>query len=147
MKQWMKAEKELDIYFYMAGWILAAVLVVYAVLVNVWHIPLFKAAAPCLFHAATGYYCPGCGGTRAVYALFSGHPLRSFRYHPVVLYLTLVGGYFMISQTIERLSRHRLAIGMHFRAVYLWVTLFLIVWNVLVKNALLFLWGVDLLAV
>jgi hypothetical protein len=147
MKQWMKAEKELDIYFYMAGWILAAILVVHAVLANVWHISLFKAAAPCLFHAATGYYCPGCGGTRAISALFSGHPLRSFRYHPVVLYVALVGGYFMISQTIERLSRHRLAIGMHFRAVYLWGTLFLIVGNVLVKNALLFLWGVDLLAV
>jgi hypothetical protein len=143
----MKAEKELDIYFYMAGWILAAVLVVYAVLAHVWHISLFKAAAPCLFHAATGYYCPGCGGTRAISALFSGHPLRSFRYHPVVLYVALVGGYFMISQTIERLSRHRLAIGMHFRAVYLWETLCLIVGNVLVKNALLFLWGVDLLAV
>jgi hypothetical protein len=147
MKQWMKAEKELDIYFYVAGWILAAVLVACAVLANVWHISLFKAAAPCLFHAATGYYCPGCGGTRAVYALFSGHPLRSFRYHPVVLYVALVGGYFMISQTIERLSVHRLAVAMHFRVAYLWGTLFLIVGNVLVKNALLFLLGVDLLAV
>ena len=24
---------------------------------------------PCLFHLATGYYCPGCGGTRAIASL------------------------------------------------------------------------------
>ena len=27
---------------------------------------------PCLFHLMTGLYCPGCGGTRAVRALFRG---------------------------------------------------------------------------
>ena len=28
---------------------------------------------PCLFHAATGLYCPGCGGLRAAYSLMHGH--------------------------------------------------------------------------
>ena len=27
---------------------------------------------PCLFHLATGYYCPGCGGTRAIASLLHG---------------------------------------------------------------------------
>lgn len=27
---------------------------------------------PCTFHAATGWYCPGCGGTRALYSLMHG---------------------------------------------------------------------------
>ena len=41
---------------------------------------------PCLFHLATGYYCPGCGGTRAITALLHGQILNSVLYHPVVLY-------------------------------------------------------------
>ena len=36
---------------------------------------------PCLFHELTGFYCPGCGGTRAVLALLAGHPVLSFLYH------------------------------------------------------------------
>jgi hypothetical protein len=27
----------------------------------------------CMFHAATGLYCPGCGATRALYALLHGN--------------------------------------------------------------------------
>ena len=37
---------------------------------------------PCLFHAMTGFYCPGCGGTRAVAALLRGDLVSSFCYHP-----------------------------------------------------------------
>ena len=46
---------------------------------------------PCLFHLATGYYCPGCGGTRAITSLLHGQILNSFLYHPVV---PLCGGLF-----------------------------------------------------
>lgn len=31
----------------------------------------------CPFLALTGYWCPGCGGLRAVYALTHGHPLQA----------------------------------------------------------------------
>lgn len=31
----------------------------------------------CLFHSLTGWYCPGCGATRAAYQLLHGHPLRA----------------------------------------------------------------------
>ena len=45
---------------------------------------------PCLFNELTGFYCPGCGGTRAVLALLSGYPVLSFLYHPLVPYCALV---------------------------------------------------------
>jgi hypothetical protein len=33
----------------------------------------------CLFHALTGWNCPGCGATRAAYQLLHGHLLRALQ--------------------------------------------------------------------
>jgi hypothetical protein len=43
---------------------------------------------PCPFHAATGWWCPGCGLTRATHHLLHGDVLAALSYHalaPVVL--------------------------------------------------------------
>lgn len=45
---------------------------------------------PCLFHFITGFYCPGCGGTRAVRLLLQEDIAGSLQYHPFVLYACLV---------------------------------------------------------
>ncbi len=34
---------------------------------------------PCMFHKVTGLHCPGCGATRAVYALLHGRPSDAVR--------------------------------------------------------------------
>jgi len=39
----------------------------------------------CLFHEATGLFCPGCGNTRALHALLHGHILMSLRYNPLLI--------------------------------------------------------------
>ena len=50
----------------------------------------------CPFHALTGLHCPGCGSTRALHALFTGHPLQAIGFNllavlavPVVLYVLI----------------------------------------------------------
>lgn len=43
------------------------------------HVPL------CPLHAATGLYCPLCGGLRAVSALLRGHPAAALRDNALVL--------------------------------------------------------------
>lgn len=58
-----------------------------------WLTPVARGvAAPvmpkCAIRAATGLYCPGCGGTRAVLALLDHDPGAAFRYNP----LLVVGG-------------------------------------------------------
>ena len=98
--------------------------------------------APCMIHAMTGYYCPGCGGTRATYALLHGKIITSLYYHPIVVYGVVVGGWFMISQTIERISRGKIHIGMHYRDLYLWIALVIAIVNCLVKNLILATTGV-----
>mgnify|MGYP001135663182 CR=1 FL=1 len=57
---------------------------------------------PCLFRLLTGFYCPGCGGTRALWALLSGHPLLSFLYHPLVPYSTLTAVWLLGSRLLYR---------------------------------------------
>ena len=69
-----------------------------------------------------------------------------FAAHPFVPYAALLSGWFMISQTIERVSGSRIRIALRFRDVYIWIALLLIVVNCLVKNLALFVWHVDLLA-
>ena len=61
-------------------------------------------------------------------------------------YVAVLAGWFMISQTIERISGGRLKIGMHFREIYMWIAIAIIVINCLVKNLALIVWNIDLLA-
>lgn len=141
----MKADPELDKYFYRMGWILIAAVFLLTVLIRGLGVNLFRYLPPCAIHALTGYYCPGCGGSRAVLALIHGHPVRSAFYHPFVPYAAVVGGWFMISQSVERLSKGRVRIGLHYRNVYLFIALALIFLNLIVKNAVLYVTGIALM--
>lgn len=140
-----KIDKRLDLDFYIMGWcgIGAAVLVL--LITHISHFDFWKLLGPCVFHRLTGYYCPGCGGTRAVQALLAGRPFLSFCYHPFVLYGVVVCGWFMLSQTIERISGGRIEIGLHFREIYIWIAIALIITNCLIKNFALGVWHIDLL--
>lgn len=40
---------------------------------------------PCVFHLATGLYCPGCGITRALHALVHGDLARAWSMNPLAL--------------------------------------------------------------
>lgn len=142
----MKINEKLDDGFYIAGWCVLAVLVIAILGMKITGLQPGGYGMPCMLHALTGYYCPGCGGTRAAAAFLRGDILRSFFYHPIVPYAALLGGWFMVSQTAWRLSGKRLRIGMHFRTVYLWIALGLIAANFLVKNIALAVWHLDLLA-
>lgn len=100
---------------------------------------------PCVFHAVTGLYCPGCGGTRAVGMLLRGEVVLSFFYHPIVVYGGIIYIWFMISHTIESLSCHRLRIGMQYRNLYLYLALILVIINIAVKDVALTAFHIDIL--
>lgn len=136
--------KSLEDELYGAGWIiLASAALVY---------PLYLMSGihlPCVLDTFFGFYCPGCGGTRALKALFQGKLLLSLWYHPLVLYTAVVGGGFMATQTAERLQR-RLTSGQSvsgllcarpvrawkFHDWYLYGAAALLLGNCIVKNIL-----------
>jgi hypothetical protein len=48
---------------------------------------------PCLFHAATGLYCPACGLARALHQLLHGHVVQAFGLNPAaVLFVPIAAG-------------------------------------------------------
>jgi hypothetical protein len=141
----MKKEPEQDNFFYYAGWCVMGLILIYWFVKSVFHFDLVRLIPLCSFYIGTGYYCPGCGGTRAVLALLRGEILRSLFYHPVVPYAALVAGWFMITQTIERLSHGKWKVAMHFRMIYVYILLGLLAVNFIWKNGYLLFTGVHLM--
>ena len=141
----MRKDPSQDSNFYILGWCCIALAVGIVVLNDVFHIQLASLMPPCIFHKITGLYCLGCGGTRAMFALVRGDVFKSLFYHPIVAYTAVVGGWFMISQTIERMSKGKIHIAMHFRIIYLWIGVALAVLNCIWKNAVLLIAGEALM--
>ncbi len=139
----MKKESSQDIYFYIIGWCGIALILAYLFAKYMLGFDILDYTLPCTLYTWTGFYCPGCGGTRAVFALAEGDILQSLYLHPFVPYVAIVGGWFMISQTIERFSRGKIKIALHFRMIYVWIALALIFVNMLYKNAALFFTGIP----
>ena len=108
----MQTDETIDRYFYITGWICIAVFAALAAVIGVCGTQILTKVPPCPLHAYTGYYCPGCGGTRATFALLHGHLIRSFVLHPFVPYTAVFGGWFMLSQTLQRIRQaaHRNAL-------------------------------------
>ena len=53
---------------------------------------------PCLFHALTGAYCPGCGSLRAVHQLLHGRLLAAVDLNPLAVACLPFVGYALVSQ-------------------------------------------------
>jgi hypothetical protein len=71
---------------------------------------------PCMFRAATGLLCPGCGSTRAIHALLQGHVHDALQLNPLAVAVLPVTA-FELGQRLrgrEGLGTHRL------RPFFLW---------------------------
>ncbi len=43
---------------------------------------------PCIFYKITGYKCPGCGTTRALFSLINGNIKEAFNYNKLLFIVT-----------------------------------------------------------
>ena len=128
---------------YQCGWLL--LLIMALLWAGDYFLPVKLRTLPCIVHKWTGYYCPGCGGTRACMALLKGDIRASFIYHPVVLYGAVLYLWFMVSHTIEYLSKGRIAIGMRYTDRYLYGAVGIIIVQCVIKNVLKAVWGIALI--
>ena len=68
----------------------------------------FQTVPSCMFYQMSGLYCPGCGGTRSMEALLTGHVLDSLYYHAFATYLIAGCSLFMGWHTIYLISKKRI---------------------------------------
>lgn len=117
------------------GWCAAGIFAALFLFVRVTGVPVWKFLLPCPFHALTGRStAPGAAGQEPSSGL-AGKWARSLSCTRLCRMQQLASGWFMISQTIERVSGSRIRIALRFRDVYIWIALLLIVVNCLVKKS------------
>jgi len=71
-----------------AAWLAGIATAVLAGVVMLWKFDPNAAGnpfLPCMFRLFTGYYCVGCGLTRALHALVHGDVLRAFSMNPLAM--------------------------------------------------------------
>lgn len=124
---------------------LAAILTVAAALffIKCFHIPLTGPLFACPIYSLTGFFCPGCGGTRAFWLLLRGKLLASALCHPLVIYGLALYLAFMISHTLKIFTRGKIK-GFAYRHIYIKIAVAFLILNVLVKNLAWMFWQVDL---
>ncbi len=103
------------------GFILAGTLAGIAVLVFFFNPATHKIYPACQFHQLTGLNCPGCGMTRAAYALLHGEFLTALQDNALFVFsmvtLALRGSWFGWNKLCGRVN------GGFFPAKFLWLLL------------------------
>ena len=133
------AEKERRIIYYI-GCAAFIVCIMYGLLVRFTQFSISRFLLPCLFHELTRFYCPGCGGTRAFTLLLQGKIFHSLYYHPLVIYGALLYLWFMITNSVEILSKRRWKIGLTYRRWFVFAGIVILALNFIVKNLVLLIW-------
>lgn len=97
---------------------------------------------PCVFQMLTGLYCPGCGGTRALWFLLHGDILKSLWYHPLIPYMAGILIWWMISEVRKRCFGKR-GFLLHRWMIICGILITVIQW--IWKNAVLLIWQIPLI--
>jgi uncharacterized protein with PQ loop repeat len=95
----------------------------------------------CAFQNLTGLYCPGCGGTRAVYSILKFNILDAIRYNITVPFGIFVYLYYNIRSFIAGLKNDTEYFKKQKYPLCIALAVVLIL-NFIVKNALLLIFGI-----
>lgn len=89
-------------------------------------------------------YCPGCGGTRALFSMLHGHFLQSLYYNPAVLLGALLILYYEVA-VIVTLIKNNEKIYYYRKATLVYIYLVIVFGYAIVRDILLFVPGIDML--
>ncbi len=132
----MKLSFEKGLYIF--GWVLAFAALLFLGAYSIWKFDIFRFSTGCIMYDKWNLYCPGCGGTRAVKSLLTGHIFKSIYYNPLVVYGGVVYGWFMISHTLSIMTKGRIH-GMKYDDKYAYAAIIIMFSHFVVKNVLIFM--------
>ena len=98
---------------------------------------------PCFVYAFFNVYCPGCGGTRALFALFHGEVLHSLIYNPAILLGVVLILYYEAGAVITLIRRNG-KIYFYQKPSLLYAYLAIVIVFALIRNWLLIAFQIDL---
>lgn len=96
----------------------------------------------CGFAELLHLYCPGCGGTRSVYAMLRLDIVTSFLYHPLIAFLVVLFVEYYVGAIITMIKNN----GKRYYYLRVWfcyVALGIIVLNFVLRNVLMVFWHID----
>lgn len=92
-----------------------------------------------LFHL----YCPGCGGTRAFEYFLHGQFIRSFLYHPFIMYIAVYFLTYYIPSFLKAIGLYKKTMNYMIYVYILCGLLAVIIIHFIVRNLLLVYCGID----
>lgn len=119
--------------------------VIFVVLVNCFQLEANNILPACVFHKYTGYYCPGCGCTRAVINLAKGKILTSLYYNPTVLYAGIVSIWASVSYVLNIMIKTPKLKKFLFKYndKYIWIGLIILFSIFVMRNVLLLFFDIH----
>ncbi len=118
--------------------------IIFAVIFNIFNLKITLSPVPCILNNMLHFYCPGCGGTRALNSFLKLSLLDSFLCHPIVLYLAFIFIYYYIKAAIFLLTKKEYQ-KFHFNYLILYIGLSITIINFLLRNILAIYFNIDYL--
>lgn len=112
------------------------IIVIIGILIYFKYLSEFIKIPQCTIFTKTGIYCPGCGGTRAVYSLYKGNILKSLYYNPIVLYIIVILFWYIITEGISKILNKKNKLVFKDTRKYIWIGFYLILINWIIKIAM-----------
>ena len=120
--------------------------IISGIVININEINLFNMMPEqsCNFRKYVGLYCPGCGGTRSILHLLNGHFIKSFLYHPAVIYVATASLAYISSYTAHLISKGKIKF-IKIKPIFFYVLIAIIFAQWIIKNAIVLLTGIYII--
>ena len=130
-------------YFYYVGLGIGILGMMGTAIISYLNISVLDLIPKCPLYEKTGYYCPGCGGTRAMIAISNGRILESLYYHPFVTYMLICYIVYETSYVLNIITHGKVR-GLYFCPLYFYIRIGIVIVQCLIKNFLRFKYGFSL---